>query len=155
MIEPLAFTLAGGLARLHDGGRLSLIQKIPPNLIYGILILVLWCFLNYPGFDDNVQMTVTGLIALVVWANLQRSYGGWEKWTTAGHFAYLSVAAMILYGLGIGSPTWFAAYVLALLFIGALRPAFSRWWSTVRNWTRYVEFCEGAVVFGGLAAVAV
>ena len=138
---------------MHDGGKFKLIQKLPPNLIYAVLCVNLWWFLNCPGFDDNPLMLFSGVAVLVAWANLQKSYGGWENWRTVFRFVPL-IAVSLPLAHWLDAWQWFGAYAIALLVLGALRPMFSKYAPTVKNWTRYVEFCEGAVVFGGLAAVA-
>ncbi len=164
MIEPIAFAILGGLARLHDGG--ALIKKVPSNVIYALLTITLFTYLARP-FDDNMLMLVTGAACLIAWANSQWSYKtlqrwlrvkgelGWHRWWNCLRYAPVTNSAVLLYWIGEGSSEWLAAYVIGLLFIGAIRPTFSKYAPHVKNWSRYyAEPLEGAVVFGGLAAVA-
>ena len=146
------FTLAGGIARMHDGGLLPLLRQIPPNVVYGVVASSLALFL-YDANHSIIHNTISVFVPFTAWGSLQMSYRDlWNTWYNLYKFWLAAVGGLGMVYLGYFE--WFAVYVLALLFIGALRPAFSKFAPGVKNWTRYVEFIEGAVVFGGLAAVA-
>lgn len=147
MLFSFLFMMLGVAWRIWDGtgkGR----KPIHPNMAGVLLCGIIYAWL-VQGTDPFVKQMLILLPCIFAIPSLQRSYGGWDQWKNVYHFWPMMVASTPLVYLGYLN--WWGYYVVALAFAGAFRPAMSKWFSSLPNWTRWAEGIEGAAVIGGLA----
>jgi len=143
----MIWALLGAVWRLWDGG---FKDRLPiPSNVLGVALCVTLGAWMLPWDHITMQGAAYILALTLAIPSLQRSYGGWEKWSNTLHFWPMALATLPLAFLGQWQ--WYLAYVGALALVGAFRPLMEKLWPSAPQWTRWAEGFEGAVVIGGLA----